>query len=151
MGHSFVLNQLQVHTMNQTQLEVIEREIEQEAVGLGITRYYRQLATGGEPDKKPGQALMRRGIEPLAAAIKEWTDEALSGKASVGGRVVGMAKFVSGFEPEDVAFITLRVALGTFAAEGRKLTAAAFTLSNALKDAGNSDAMEKANPRRSRR
>jgi DNA-directed RNA polymerase len=147
MGHSFVLNQLQVHTMNQTQLEVIEREIEQEAVGLGITRYYRQLATGGEPDKKPGQALMRRGIEPLAAAIKEWTDEALSGKASVGGRVVGMAKFVSGFEPEDVAFITLRVALGTFAAEGRKLTAAAFTLSNALKDAGNSDAMEKANPK----
>ena len=115
-----------------------QRALEQRQLGLGVARYYREKDRRGEDTTGPGRELMRRTMPPLAAAIKVWVEDAQAGKAC---RAAGLAHFLSNFDAEDVAFITLRQALLTFGGT-RRLTTAAVEITNALEHASMSDALK---------
>jgi DNA-directed RNA polymerase, mitochondrial len=124
---------------------LVEHEValEKEAVGLGIAAYYRELKWD-PTTAQPGQALMRRYIGPLAAAIREFTDDAMSGK---GGRHVGRARFLAQLPAEDVAFITLRNVLFAFSSNIHMARIHAETLGRHITEAAQSAAIEAADPK----
>lgn len=89
----------------------IQKELEEESSGMGIKRYRENLAARGEDNLPPGLTLMKKTIEPLAAAIQKCVDDGLEGKAS---RSVSVVQFLSQFEPDAVAFMTARTVLHYF-------------------------------------
>jgi DNA-directed RNA polymerase len=88
-------------------LQAVQAELEEEAMGMGIDRYRKALARG-EADMEPGVKLLKRAIEPLAAAIKEYVATVSAGNARKNASVV---KWLSQFTPEAAAFVTARQAI----------------------------------------
>lgn len=96
-----------------------ELDLEAEAQGLGAARYERSRPlpwrrhdeTPGveeEANLPPGKHLIRAAIEPTAEAIKSFIARANDGKA---GRRHSAVKWLEMASPEEVAYLTLRVAV----------------------------------------
>ena len=111
-----------------TDLHAIQISLEQEAVGLGITRYnhspmpWRSTAGVGreEAETKPGKNLLVNSIEPMVDAIEKFFRAANSGKA---GRRHSAVKLLVEVDPYALAYMTARTvinAAATNAGDGRK-------------------------------
>ena len=83
--------------------------LEEEMQNRGRDRYFATVARckekGIEATTSYGKTLLKRGIEPLSAAIAEWMDKADTGKAGRRHVALGLLK---GMNPDVVAFIALR-------------------------------------------
>ena len=102
--------------MNVTK-EALERELElekemhtrgKERYLANIARLKENMAEGGTAY---GKVLLKRGIEPLAAAITAFIERATSGGQP--GRRHMAVDIIKGMAPDVVAFITLRTAIDT--------------------------------------
>lgn len=54
-------------------------KIEEESLGLGIKRYWKNLEKRGEASMPPGQRLLARAVEPMSKALKGFAEQSLSG------------------------------------------------------------------------
>jgi len=94
--------------------DLIDRQykLEEAMRRKGIERYFAAVNNarehGREASTAYGVTILKRGVEPLAEAIKAMMDEANSGKA---GRRPLAVRYLDGLTPEVVAFLTLRVIL----------------------------------------
>ena len=86
----------------------LQKQIEEESLGLGMKNYREALTVRGEDNLPPGMKLMKAAIEPLAAAIDLAVEEGLSGKAS---RSVGVVQYLSQFDSDAVAFMTAKTVI----------------------------------------
>lgn len=104
--------------------EMLRRQIDLEDEGraLGASRYHaRKLpwrSEAGTADEEanlpPGQHLLKACVEPVALAIREFLEQACSGKA---GRRHNAADFLLLSEPEEVAYLTARVMINSSIAQ----------------------------------
>lgn len=126
--------------MNKQDLIEYQLEIEHESVTLGQTRYRgeRKLPwQKDEPGKKdeadlaPGKALLKRALEPTAAAITEFLDDVFKeGKA---GRKHVAGPYLLHVDPLQAAYLTARVVING-AAERKTIQAVAIELGTVLQD-----------------
>lgn len=99
-----------------TQADPVERqaEIEAEMIGLGMKRYTNNIQKAKEEQREDGtdygRLLMAKALDPLSAAIREFLDEAQSGKP---GRRHTAAAYLTRLEPEVAAFLTTQAALSS--------------------------------------
>lgn len=91
-----------------TEMITEQMKLEEESLGLGMTRYREALASRGEDNLPPGLKLIKTAMVPLTAAIKQCVAEGLAGKAS---RSVGVIQYLSQFEPDAVAFMTAKTCI----------------------------------------
>lgn len=56
-------------------------KLEEESLGMGMTRYREALASRGEANLPPGLKLIKTAMVPLTAAIKQFVAEGLADKA----------------------------------------------------------------------
>jgi DNA-directed RNA polymerase, mitochondrial len=118
-----------------------ELKIEEEAVGLGQTRYLK-LAQKAEDKTKPGKDFLRLAIPLGGAAIQAWVDASLNGMP---GPQAGLAKYVSQFDANDVSFLVCRVVL--LSRGGEKATALSMEIAKTLGRMLDCDALKAADPR----
>lgn len=92
-----------------------EFTLEQAMITRGRDRYFKAVARckekGTESATSYGKIMMKRGIEPLAAAIQAFMDEAHNGSAGRRHKAVAM---LEGMDTNVVAFLTLRKIMDTF-------------------------------------
>lgn len=111
-------------------------ELEDEARALGARRYAsRQLpwrTEAGTADEEanlaPGRQLVKLCVEPVAAAINAFIDEACSGKA---GRRHDAVDFLLLSDPEEVAYLAVRMIVNLSVA-GVSLQHAAVSITDAV-------------------
>lgn len=122
-------------------LTSIQEAFEKESLDLGIERYRRALERG-EDTMQPGIKLLKKAVEPLAAAIIKFTEDALSGRP---GRNVGVVKYLASFKPEVAAFVTTKRVLSLMS---RRVTmqSAAIMVANSLEDALNFEELRQESP-----
>lgn len=111
------------------QLVAAEKALELDAVEAGRTRYREMVAQSGQASSLPGQALIRRTIDSVIAGITDWQADAVNGKA---GRSVGLAKFISQFDADEVAFVVLRHVVDALHTTDVRLTSAAMKVTSDL-------------------
>jgi DNA-directed RNA polymerase len=128
--------------MTHEKLMEVERGLEVEAIGLGQARYYAQKEKA-EEKTEPGRALIRAMVAPTASAVAAWVEESLNGKPGPGA---GLAKFLSMFDPYDVAYITCRQVMLAWSGD-RRLMPNALRLTKNLEDAAASDALQASDPK----
>jgi len=115
-----------------------QREIEQDALALGVTRYRsdRPLPwqTGnhdrGETDLAPGKTLLKRYVEPVAEALAEFLDATAAGKAvhkSVS------AQYLVHIDPLQAAYLALRFGING-ASAGKTFTNVALNIGDAIQE-----------------
>jgi len=113
--------------------------LEDESRALGASRYRarRPLPWRTEPSSAdeegelpPGRALMRLAVQPTAEAIRSFCE--IVGQGG-GARIPEAALILSSVGPEEAAFLTGRIILSA-AAEGKKLTATAIAVADAILD-----------------
>lgn len=116
-------------------------DLEAESRSLGEARYARArpmpwktgeaaASAEEEADLPPGRHLLRLAVEPTAAAIRAWVADANEGKA---GRRHSAVKWMELAKPEEVAYVTARVALNA-SAERFSLQSAATQAGTAIID-----------------
>lgn len=115
-------------------------ELEAESRSLGEARYARSrpmpwkegdgASTEEEADLPPGRHLVRLAVEPTAALIREWLEAAMAGKA---GRKHSAIKWMELASPEEVAYLTARVAVNASAKQS-SLQSAAIDAATAIID-----------------
>jgi DNA-directed RNA polymerase len=94
------------NTIQNDDLNALQLELEEEAIGLGMKRY-EEARANGEDTLPPGLRLIKAAVEPTAAAIEQFITEGLKGKAS---RSVGVVRYLDQFEDRKVvAFVTAKV------------------------------------------
>lgn len=121
-----------------------ETWLEQKMEGMGVARYCERRERGDD-ETAAGKRMIRSLIPVTSAAIKEWVDEATSGRA---GRDVGAAQFVRQFDPDDVAYITLRLLVSSVAhGELDKVGFTAMLVSRMLEDNMNSETFKQQDPK----
>lgn len=99
----------------QETLQDRQRQIEHDALALGITRYRGSelpwQAKGyehGESDMAPGKALLKQYVEPVAKALTEFIDATVAGKAV---HKSASAKYLAHIDPLQAAYLALRFAI----------------------------------------
>lgn len=138
--------------MNETQT-LVQRQLalEAEMVAMGEARYNgdRPLPWRTETAKQkteselpPGRRLLTDSVEPLAQAIEEFVLDAASGKA---GRKHTAVKYLAKVDPIHAAYLTARVTINA-AAANKQLPHAAMSLSRAIEDHLNLQALAKTDP-----
>jgi DNA-directed RNA polymerase len=117
---------------HQETLQDRQRQIEQDSLALGITRYrgdqplpwQTKSHEHGETDLAPGKTLLKEYVQPVADALTEFVDAIASGKA---GRRGVAAQYLVHIEPLQAAYLALRFAINgasaglTFAATSRHI------------------------------
>ncbi|MEO0971592.1 MAG: hypothetical protein AAFX85_00750 [Pseudomonadota bacterium] len=83
-------------------LEDVQRQLEEDMVTGGVTRYYRNL--DDEADAAPGRTLLRRTIPLVKAAIETWVSSAREGA----GRKHGSLRYMEIFPSDILAYMTCR-------------------------------------------
>ena len=138
-------------------LHAIQIELEQEAVGLGITRYnhskplpWRSASGAGkeESETKPGKNLLTNSIEPMVDAIEGFFAAVNTGKA---GRRHSAARLLVEIDPYALAYLTARTVINAAAGgagEGRKNSVqnVAIQLGKLIDDNARFEAFGKADP-----
>jgi DNA-directed RNA polymerase, mitochondrial len=122
-------------------LYVAEQELETEALNMGETRYQR-LRQKSEDKTPPGKSFLKGAIPVGAAAIQAWVDDSLGGKPGPGA---GLAKFVSQFPAESVAFLVCRSVLNS-QGNGRA-TALSIDIAKTMERMQESEALKKTDPK----
>ena len=111
--------------------------LEDESRALGASRYrarrplpwrHEPSSTDEEGDLPPGRQLLRLAIQPTAEAIRSFCDVVNHGG---GTRIPEAALILSSVGAEEAAYLTGRVILSA-AAEGKKLTATAIAVADAI-------------------
>lgn len=120
--------------------ELTERQkaLEQEALSLGITRYRAERALPwqnkphehGETDQAPGKLLLKRYIEPVAAALEDFIVATESGKA---GRKTVSVQYLAHIDALQAAYLALRFAING-ASTGRTMTHIALNIGTAIQE-----------------
>jgi DNA-directed RNA polymerase, mitochondrial len=118
-----------------------ELKIEDEAVGMGQTRYLK-LARKSEDKTKPGKDFLRLAIPLGGAAIAEWLEATLDGQPRP---QAGLAKYIKQFEPNDVSFLVCRTVL--LARYGDRATTLAVSIAKNLERLFNSESFRAADPK----
>ena len=120
-----------------------QQAFEEEAIGLGIERYRKELAAHGQQDLPPGLVLMKRTIEPMSAAVKKYVEDAQAGKAS---RAAGTSNFLVQFgnQYETIALVVLQSAIRHMAIEAT-LQACALDVAKRLEEVLNHDHLKAEN------
>lgn len=127
---------------NQTNdLTQAQMALEAESLALGIDKYREALAAG-EDTLPPGMRLIKAAVGPLAEAVQGLIEEAQGGKA---GRGAGMAKFLTQFEPERIAFVVARKVIHKIT-DKVLLSTLANGVAGALEDCLNFDTLAKEAP-----
>lgn len=125
--------------MRETFKDKLARQIalEDESRALGASRYrarrplpwrHEPSSTDEEGDLPPGRQLLRLAIQPTAEAIRSFCDVVNHGG---GTRIPEAALILSSVGAEEAAYLTGRVILSA-AAEGKKLTATAIAVADAI-------------------
>lgn len=127
--------------MTQQGTHELQLKLEQDSINRGVERYRRALRSG-EDTMPPGMKLLHSAVGPLSASIRASVDEALSGHAN---RSVGVFKFISQFEPEVVAFITVKV-LMSLCSKTYYVQGVARNLAQSLEDSLNHEEIKKQQP-----
>lgn len=118
-----------------------ELELEHLSSSIGVSRYHKDRPAPWREDKgsqkeeadlAPGRELVRRAIEPFAAAIRELVDRVASGRGGR-GRPTLAVKYLREFDPETVAFIAARRIINA-GAQQEGLTSTAVAVANLLED-----------------
>jgi DNA-directed RNA polymerase len=114
---------------NTPELKQAQLTLEEEALGMGIEKYRKELEKG-QGELPPGLTLIRKAIEPLSQRLDADMEEALSGRP---GRDVSMYMYLSQFDTDLIAFVTAKTVINGL---GRQdpLTHCASTISKALED-----------------
>src|SRR5262245_48002544 len=94
-----------------TQLDSVQVQLrlEKEALELGEQRY-QKLLSQGDDNTRAGLALLWGLLDKAAPAVKAWVEDTLAGKA-VRGKEAAM--MVADADPRQLAFVALKVALGS--------------------------------------
>lgn len=124
--------------MNTTNLVDRQKELEQESVMLGMTRYRAERLpwqTDGrtqkaEADLTPGKMLLKTHVEPLAEAIGAFIEAADSGKA---GRKHTTLPYLAHIDATQAAYLALRFAMNG-ASAGRPLSSVARAIGDAVQE-----------------
>lgn len=115
-------------TLTPDEMEARQLALEEDALGMGVTRYEKNRTYSGEALMPPGMFLLKRTVYPVAEAIKEWTTACQDGKAR---DYASIARFLDGIPAEIVAYLTAKQCLQ--AVEGmRSITNVAISLSSLL-------------------
>ncbi|HBV11635.1 MAG TPA: T3/T7 RNA polymerase [Brevundimonas sp.] len=123
--------------------------LEDESRALGASRYRarRPLPWRNEPSSTdeegelpPGRALLRLAVQPTAEAIRSFCEIVNKGG---GARTPEAALVLSSVGPEEAAYLTGRVILSA-AAEGKKLTATAIAVADAIIEHGQMERLRRA-------
>jgi DNA-directed RNA polymerase len=123
-------------------LNALQLELEEEAIGLGMKRYNEALKQG-EDMMPPGLQMIKAAIEPTAVAIEKYIEEGLSGKAS---RSVGVVRYLDQFQDRKlVAFVTAKVVMNHISSMSM-VGAVAGDIANRLEDCLNFDNLKKQEP-----
>ena len=137
--------------MRETFKDKLARQIalEDESRALGASRYrarrplpwrHEPSSTDEEGDLPPGRQLLRLAIQPTAEAIRSFCDIVNHGG---GARTPEAALILSSVGAEEVAYLTGRVILSA-AAEGKKLTATAIAVADAIIEHGQMESLRRA-------
>jgi DNA-directed RNA polymerase len=86
----------------------LQRELEEESLGLGVKKYRENLIERGEDNLPPGMKLLKAAIGPLTVAIQQCVEEGLEGKAS---RSVSIVQYLSQFDADAVAFMAAKTVI----------------------------------------
>jgi DNA-directed RNA polymerase len=116
-------------------------DLEDESRSLGVVRYQRSrplpwrshedsLRVEEEANLPPGKHLLRLAVEPTAEAIREFITKASSGAA---GRRFSALGWMELADPEEVAYLTVRIALNE-AVVGASLQTVAMRVAAAIID-----------------
>lgn len=119
-----------------------QKLLEEESAGLGIAKY-REAMEKGEADLPPGMKLLKQAIVPLSKAITAFLADALSGRP---GNDVGMAKFLSQFDPDISAFVVAKRVINGMSTR-ETLQNVAMSISSQLEDALNHDKLKAEAPK----
>ena len=115
-------------TLTPDEMEARQLALEEDALGMGVTRYEKNRTYSGEALMPPGMFLLKRTVYPVAEAIKEWPTACQEGKAR---DYASIARFLDGIPAEIVAYLTAKQCLQ--AVEGmRSITNVAISLSSLL-------------------
>ncbi|MEW5249937.1 DNA-directed RNA polymerase [Microbulbifer sp. 2201CG32-9] len=117
---------------------------EQLQVDAGVARYRAAVQSKEATDLKPGQALLRRSIEPVANAIREMVVAVETGKAGR-GRPALAVRYLQQLQDEPVAFITARRLINA-AVNNEKVTKVAMALASLLGEHYQFDELRAAEP-----
>ena len=137
--------------MRETFKDKLARQIalEDESRALGASRYrarrplpwrHEPSSTDEEGDLPPGRQLLRLAIQPTAEAIRSFCDIVNHGG---GARTPEAALILSSVGAEEAAYLTGRVILSA-AAEGKKLTATAIAVADAIIEHGQMETLRRA-------
>lgn len=135
-----------IHIVDLASLKQHQIDMEQEAVGLGIERYRKELMRD-EASTPPGRTLLRKAVVALQPAIKEWLSIALSGKAT---KQAGLAAFLQSFDEDMLALLTSTACIQVLSVEGR-LQDLALRIGGLLEDQLNHVGLREADPKMHRR
>lgn len=130
------------HMQPDVALIAIQHKLEQEALDRGAERYRKALEKG-EDTMPPGMKLIKAATKPMAAALQTLIDDTLAGRP---GKHTNVVKFLSQFDPEVAAFVTIKVVL-SLCAKPTMQQAVAAAIGRTLEDSLNWDAIRSENPR----
>lgn len=120
-----------------------EQKLEQEAVALGAEKYQQMLDSRGEAETGPGKRLLKNLILAMADSLKAFQERALGGTA---GKDIAKAKFLLQFKPEDVAYVTAKIAI-QYCDNEVTVQRAALEIARLLVDTANVNAFKDENPK----
>lgn len=118
-------------------------ELETLAVEMGISRYRKALAEGGDAAVPAGMQLVKAAMGPMLETLRSWLDETGKGLAS---RNASLFYFVDQFEPEVVAWVTAQTCLSKLS-ERPGVAYAAGLLTMLLETQLNLEAIRAAQPK----
>lgn len=116
--------------------------LEELSVNMGIARYRESLATDGSVTLPPGQQLIKAAMLPMLEALDAWKTATAEGLAS---RNAGVYYFISGLDPEVVAWITAHNCIERFH-QRPHVVMVASGIAMRLEQSVNMDAILAANP-----
>lgn len=132
-------------------LQERQRQLEHDALALGVTRYRADRALPwqkdtppdrGESDMAPGKALLKQYVEPLAEAIGKFVEDTVAGKAV---HKSASAKYLAHIDHTQAAYLGLRFALNG-ASSGKTFLNIALNIGTALQEHLEMLAMAKDHP-----
>lgn len=107
--------------------------LEEEMLTQGRARWLHNVQAAKERHSEAttsyGHMLLKRGVEPLAAAIQGFQERAVTGRAGRRHAAVGL---LAGISPEVAAFVSLRKALDRMTTPGITMQAVAVDIARAL-------------------
>lgn len=120
----------------------LQRELRQ--VDMGVARYRKNQTKKEESDLPPGKELVKRAVEPTAAAIEEMIEKVESGKAGR-GKPAAVTAYLTQLQAEPVAYITARACINA-AANSSRVPKTAMSIATLIEEHYQFDELREAEP-----